>query len=330
MRPLLGLALFASCGAMAVTGCAANAALSRTGPAATAPSTRAPASSQAPSSSASPSPSATPSPRQRAEADAAAIRASFVPPPGARRLTAAPGAGGGVLKQPVQIPGTPDLVDDTSWWQAPGQPTAVLAWEKAHLPSRFASDGSSISSQYGVPTAWSDEFSLPAVPAVLISRELVVEVVSAGKGQTAIRVDSQVTWLPAKPPGERVPAGATSVTITELPGLSRGKPPAPVTITNRDEVRRIASLADSLPVFPPGDYSCPADDGLAVNLTFRGAHGQVLAVVVADQTGCGTVSFTVGGKSLLTLWDGETFVRQVLKVAGLHWPGSQTGVMMPG
>jgi hypothetical protein len=46
-------------------------------------------------------------------------------------------------------------------------------------------------------------FALPAVPEVLIQRELVVLAVRSGS-QTAIRVDAQVVWLPARPGAERV------------------------------------------------------------------------------------------------------------------------------
>ncbi len=303
MKSLLRAMLFASCAAIVVTGCTTSSARPQLLTAA----------------------KAAVSPRQRAEADAAAIRASFVPPPGARRLTAAPDAGEGVLKQPVSAPETPDLVDAASWWLAPGQPTAVLAWEKAHLPRRFTSVGFGSNGLTGVWWSGYDEFGLPAVPAVLDSRQLIVEVVSAGNGQTAIRAESQVTWLPAKPAAERVPATAESVTISALPpDYQTAVPlPAPVTITNRDEVRRIMSLADGLPVFPRGTYNCGQDGDWEMVITFRGAGGRTLAVVTAEQNGCGAASFTVGGKSLLAVAAGPSWERQVLAVAGLHWPRPQ-------
>lgn len=100
-----------------------------------------------------------------------------MPPPGARRLSAAPDAGQGVLQRPLLTPQTPDLVVD--------------------LPTVPA-----------VPTS--------RVPAVLTSRDLFVQVVSAGHGKTAIRAESQVIWLPAKPAAERVPSAAESVTVTAL------------------------------------------------------------------------------------------------------------------
>jgi hypothetical protein len=61
---------------------------------------------------------------------------------------------------------------------------------------------------------------LPEVPGVLLQRTLLISVASAS-GQTVIRVDAQVTWLPAKPASERIPPAATVVTITEIPGIDQ-------------------------------------------------------------------------------------------------------------
>jgi hypothetical protein len=299
MRRLPGVTALAGCALLAVVGCGTTHA-TQVG---------------VTKSVASPPAAGTTSPRSRAVADAAAILASFAVPPGARRLSGAPE---GVLKQPPMLPGTPDLVDDVSWWQAPGVPQAVLGWERAHLPRRFSASGSGSASN---GLAW-DDFSLPPVPGVLNSRELVVEVTSSG-GQTVVRVDAQVTWLPAKPATERIPSAARVVTITAIPGLdATGRTPAPVTITDATVVRRIASLIDGLPVFPPGTYHCPMDTGKGLRLTFRAtARGSALAVANMALDGCATVSLTVGGVTgpALAGWNGAG--AQVLAIVGLHWAG---------
>lgn len=49
---------------------------------------------------------------------------------------------------------------------------------------------------------------------------MIVEVTGAGSGQTAIRVDAQVTWLPARTPGETIPGGATTVTLSLTQGMN--------------------------------------------------------------------------------------------------------------
>jgi hypothetical protein len=304
MRRLPGVTALAGCALLAAVGCGTTDA-TQVGVTKTV----------APPSASPPATAAAASPRSRAVADAAAILASFAVPSGARRLSGAPE---GVLKQPPVLPATPDLVDDVSWWQAPGTPQAVLGWERAHLPRQLVASGSGSASD---GLAW-DDFSLPPVPGVLNSRELVVEVTSSG-GQTAVRVDAQVSWLPAKPATEQIPSAARLVTITAIPGLdATGRTPAPVTITSAAAVRRIASLIDGLPVFPPGTYSCPADTGRALRLTFRAtARGPALAVANIALDGCAIVSLTVGGATGpgLAGWNGAG--SQVLAIAGLHWAG---------
>jgi hypothetical protein len=90
----------------------------------------------------------------------------------------------------------------------------VLAWIRVHLPSGFT--------QTGIGTgdgSWTDVFALSAVPDVLTQRELVVLAVPSG-GQTAIRVDAQVVWLPARPGAERVPPDARVLTVNPVFGLN--------------------------------------------------------------------------------------------------------------
>ena len=93
-----------------------------------------------------------------------------------------------------------------------GQPESVLDWEQAHLPGQFAPTGGTPSS---VSRVRDKEFSLPPVPGVLYQRTMVVTVVAAGGGQTAVRVDGWVIWIPA--PG-RQPNG-----YRPRPGSSRPK-----------------------------------------------------------------------------------------------------------
>ena len=186
MRLLSGVALVAGSAAMTVTGCAAAHSLTL-------------ASSGTPTASASSVATRSHvSPRQRAVVDAAAIMASFVPPPGARRLARAPDLTGGGLRSPWSAPRSATLVDDVSWWRAPGQPAAVLAWEKARLPRGFTLTGSGYGGSGAVTAIWGDTFSLPAVPGVLNTRNLVIEMTGDGRGDTAIRVDAQVTWQQAR------------------------------------------------------------------------------------------------------------------------------------
>jgi len=149
----------------------------------------------------------------------------------------------------------------------------------------------------------------------------VVEVTGAGSGQTAIRVDAQVSWQPPRPGPERVPAAARMVTITPLPSLNprARRPPAPVTITGLAAVRRLAALVDGLQLSTIGPAaSCPAVGLGGIRLTFRAKAGPPLAVAQGPAP-CGTVQFSVDGTRQPALQMTDSFIPQVLKLAGLHW-----------
>jgi hypothetical protein len=116
------------------------------------------------------------------------------------------------------------------------------------------------------------------VPGVLTQRELVVLAVRSGSqtarsgSQTAIRVDAQVVWLPARPVAERVPPAARVLTVTPVFGLN----PDPraerldraFTVTDPATVARIAPVVNGLTRFPDGAFSCPAEYGGQMRLTF--------------------------------------------------------------
>jgi hypothetical protein len=268
------------------------------------------------------------SPRQRAEADATAILASFVPPAGATKLASAPGADGGALGHTQTGPDTPDLVDAAAWWQVPGQaPQAVLSWEASHVPSRFTLTGSGVS-----PRTVVDTWTLPPVPGVLDTRWLIVTAVSDGAGGTDLRAEGQVTYTPARPSGSYIAVAAVhSVLVTAVPGPNdRTAPPAPLLVTDPAKVRDLVALVNGLPLFPPGTYSCPMDDGKGVRLTFLSTRGggkaangpvieaAVLAVAFAKANGCGGVQLTIAGTQTSLGW-GSTAAEQALAITGMSW-----------
>ena len=176
---------------------------------------------------------------------------------------------------------------------------------------------------------------------MLNARDLVVEAAGAGNGQTAVRVDAQVSWQPPRTAAERVPSAARVVTIVRLPSLDpharrppapvtlvrlpsldphARRPPAPVTITDLAVVRRLAAHVDSLqlPTIGP-DASCPAGLGGGIRLTFRARAGGPPLAVALGPAPCGTVQFSVGGKPQPALQITDSFILQVLKLAALHW-----------
>ena len=240
------------------------------------------------------------SPRQRAEADAAAILAAFVVPPGARKLPGPPTGQASQMKHISGSSGSPNWIDKTGFWQVKGDPQQVLTWTASHVGRSHTSFGVTTSFPVsGRPeTVWERDYALPPVPAVEDTRELTVEVADAGSGQTAIRVDAQVTWLPARQASETVPATATAITLSVIPNENK-KPPQPVTITSPAAVHRIAAMVNSLPAFPPGPRECGFNKGTELVLTFLAApQGRVLATALVQTGYCEEVFFTAGTSKL--------------------------------
>jgi hypothetical protein len=276
------------------------------------------------------------SPKQRAEADAAAILAAFVAPPGARKLPGAPPGQANELKTIAGSSASPNWIDKADFWQVKGDPQQVLAWTASHV-GRSHTDLGLITNLpvSGRPeTVWERDYVLPPVPAVEDSRELTVEVADAGSGQTAVRVDAQVTWLPARQASEMVPAAATAVTLSVI-GNPDKKPPKPVTITNPAAVRRITAMVNSLPTFPPGPRECGFNKGTELILSFLEApQGRVLATALVQTGYCEEVLFTVGtskitndtqnwnARGVVALgvpYQGHVLAATVLKTAGSKW-----------
>ena len=321
LRPGPRLLTAAACAAVVLTGCGSQVAgqSAGTGPAKAASTTGHSAG-----------------PRQRADADAARIIADFRRPPGAVRtgLIAS-------LDTPAVGIGNADVVTATRWWRVPGQPRAVLSWISAHLPPGFTPDGSGSatfrSSTGALVESRGDMFALSPVPGVLPQRELVVTAMPY-QGQTALRTDAQVAWLPTRSAAERIPSGVRAVTVTPVFGSNsdrRGdRLDHEFTVADSARVARIVALANALTVYPPGAYACPASFGGAMRLAFLDhPGGQVLARFTAPYGGCGIASVSIGGKTEPALstytTSGPLFQDRVLAIAGVRWPhqpGAPAGV----
>ena len=260
-----------------------------------------------------------------------------MPPPGAKRLARPPGGVEGKLDHNQFMPGDPDFVDVASLWQVKGSPLRVLAWEKAHLPGRFTVSMTSGEAApipprgpSGAPSFpadpyhfASDGYGLPAVPGVLISREMDVAAARSLAGQTYVRVDAEVIWLPQRPAAERVPAGVSVIAITGKPDMNRPKElPVPVAVTDPAQVRKIVALVDGLSLNPAGVHGCMMWSGKEITLSFLGhLNGPVLATISEPIPSCGGIQFVIRGTQQPSLGDWGSFAQQVLSIAGARWPG---------
>jgi hypothetical protein len=200
--------------------------------------------------------------------------------------------------------------DAAGYWRVTGQPTALLAWEKAHISRSYSRQDVIIG-----PPSWDTVYSLTAIPGVLPQREMNVQVYDAGRGMAIIMADAMVSWPPPRPATEVIPASVRVVTIAAS-GPWRGNP-GPVTITSASVVRQLAALVNSLPVAVAGK-GVPCPMGVGFTLTFS-APGAQPGAVANGPAECGVVHLTLNGQDEPDLQPPDSYRATVLKIAGLRW-----------
>ena len=254
---------------------------------------------------------------------------AFAQPAGAREVPGSPVPGSVISRSPgTPMPMDDDVVTETSWWLAPGDPQQLLAWEKAHIASLYSYSGGGTTG-FGI---WDDVFSVPAVPGLFDLRELAVSTTSAGGGQTAIRVDALVDWIPVRPPGDTVPVTARVAELVETGSPVGATPPKQTTtvigraaVTSPAQVAALAAYLNGLAVNPPGQVvSCPASFGdSTLTLTFSARPGgPVLAAASTALGGCAFLTYTMPDEPRVGLGGtagGENLLDEVNHVTGLHW-----------
>lgn len=210
---------------------------------------------------------------------------------------------GGRLRHPGQAPLTPNLVDLHSFWRVPEDPASVYQWLLHNPPPGWKPLATGEGTQNGAFT-----YGLVVYGSSL--KSLVVATTAAPGGGAAVRADAEVVWLFVRPRSERVPSGIRMVTITsQRPG---GRRSGPIVVSAPRTVRRIVTLVNRLPAAQPGVASCSADIGPYVAIEFRRAAAQApVAVATADDTGCGSVTFTLNGRREHLLTDGPRLIARL-------------------
>lgn len=235
----------------------------------------------------------------------------FLPPPGARRV-GTPHDYGGVLRRSGPTPLSGEVVDVHRFWRVQEPLRAVVAFVRAHDPHGFRRLGAT----YGSEQPHYLTRSLARGGRGRPTRYLY-ETIVALPGRTLIRVDAQAPWIYPRSTAETVPAATTEI-VVRAPRIS-------ATVSDPAKVARVVRWFDALPISPPGvAVLCPLGLPPDLTLSFRSARGAWLARATmprAAATICDPIGFTIGGKRLRPLIDGdsgESFVRRLQSLLGLH------------
>ena len=235
-------------------------------------------------------------------------------PPGASRAQSDLSAS--QLAMPGTRPGTPDLVDLHSFWRVPGDHFSVFEWISDHPPAGSELRESGASGRNGSIVSQWVGFSFGGFPTEWPSETLLVTVAAARGGGTAVRADAQVVWLLKRAASERIPAGARAVIASERTAFG---PQGPWNVAGLARVKRAVSIIDALPVFQPGVFSCPADNGPIVTLTFTSAAsgGHRLATAIVDGGGCEAVQLWLNGRREHALQGNPGLLNQLSSALGV-------------
>lgn len=258
-----------------------------------------------------------------AAALARSLLTSAVLPPGSTPATGAPV---GTLGSPAQRSATPDLAQATRFAVVPGSMAEVAAFLQTHRPHGVTSTtgGTGTLSDHGRVVEQTVIDTITGMPPGVANAQLLLSVAPDGS-DAGVRIDAEVTWVPAKPAAATVPFADAVATVSlrqTLPGWRHdGPPPLPsprqVTVTAPGTVRRLRQAADGLPVRVPGVYSCPADFGTRYIVAFARTAG-----ARADRTftagSCDDVTVTgPSGRVVATLADDSAFAHAYRQVLGL-------------
>jgi len=250
--------------------------------------------------------------KARAHADAAALVAGVQLPPGATPSSIEPAGDNGLLPFSSEaIEGDAAHALAHGWWIVDEPADQVLDYVSSHAPLGMKQDGSGYSNGRQGSTE-SDMFEAPAIPGKLGERMMWVTVATLQDGQTGVAAEAQSDYVVPRPSSERVPAGASILTIARTRTTANGRRVrhvqlATVQLTRSVSIARVTRLIDSLPVAQPDVIMCEAlmFPTTTYTLTWRrAAASRPLAraqfveyhdAVQAVGSQCDTIGFSIGG-----------------------------------
>jgi len=150
-----------------------------------------------------------------------------------------------ILAEPMNSPGSENLIDVTRFYTVPGTIDSVLAYAKAHPPAGAYADGTSSSSDSNDVISQGIMFGAIATPDYAAP---VVSVVATKLGAgIALRVDAFLVWRPLRTVAEDAPGDASSARACY------GGGDCPLSLLDRSDAGELAAYFNSLDTQIPGD-----------------------------------------------------------------------------
>lgn len=233
--------------------------------------------------------------RKAAAQRADTLMATVILPAGSSPVPAAPVAvlqtGRAVEQQDLPV------FDRARFWTVPGDPATVIASVRQHPPTGAEALGTSDSD-----TVDFSPDGTSACECYPYTQDIVAVKVAPDGDRTAVRVDVQVIWRPARPASETIP-----VTVLQARLSVTGRPAQvgqPGIVATSGEVtgagvQQLIRLLDALPVDDTQGWAGCGAFGPTVTMTFRWpGHAATLRW---DYFECGRIDATIDNRSQPTL-----------------------------
>lgn len=226
-------------------------------------------------------------------------------PSGSTQVSSAPAP---MLTAPAAFPMSPNLVDVSAWWTAPGSVDDLIAYVQAHPPAGLDGSGGG----YG---GGSTELTFGGTSTADYAAPQLVIVATASGGRVAVRADAQVIWRPARTAAETVPTDVSAATVARSSDASRR-----MVVLNDKQRRAVAGLLNNLDTVAPARHGCPAIISVTT-ITFQTAAEPLVFTV----NGCLDVAVTAAGVAQPALQEADNLDAWIDSLFGIAVsPGPST------
>lgn len=248
----------------------------------------------------------------------------IVLPAATNEVASEPAGDDDALARSMEIPIFRAEVDRHEFWTTSASPSVVIASFEANLPAGAKSSGGGYN---GPSTTIFVSYSLPTIDAPALGpRTLTVNAVRLSDGGTGVRADAEVRYTAPRLPAQRIPPQAHVLDVTMANYHS--SPLLSLTVTNRSQIRHIASIVDGLPLLASlrgVAFSCPALMLAPTDtFTFRVSPGGPAVAQVTEPANqptsagpCFITTLSIRGHGEPGLLEGGRLLRQAGAILGV-------------
>jgi hypothetical protein len=232
--------------------------------------------------------------QRRAQTLAQRMLASVVMPASSQRLETPPPA---ALDEAGQKLAASSAVDLHSLWKVSMSAARFNKFAISHRPAATTLAGTSTGGS-GDPGPNGLDWAYRHPPGGIGTASLVYSFAPLGSRSTAVRIDTDVIWLPPRTAATQVPTSDRSATIS-LQSLAPAVGNRSLTLAQGDPLSALIHLVNNLKTAPSGEAMGCAMSTTSISLTFSARAGGPASATASQTIGCVDLGLRVGRHEIL-------------------------------